>query len=121
MGVWGSGLKNHLKIGFFRATVESVLLYGAECWTVTGGMVSGLDGACTGVLGAVLGVSWRERGANRELCGGLPGVAGALMIGGLRFVGRCWGKRGGVVGDLLLWGPGHGARKRGRPALVYQK
>ena len=31
MKVWKSDLKNHLKVGFFRATVESVLLYGDEC------------------------------------------------------------------------------------------
>ena len=31
MKVWKSNLKNHLKVGFFRATVESVLLYGDEC------------------------------------------------------------------------------------------
>ena len=31
MKVWKSNLKNYLKVGFFRATVESVLLYGDEC------------------------------------------------------------------------------------------
>ena len=31
MKVLKSNLKNHVKVGFFRATVESVLLYGDEC------------------------------------------------------------------------------------------
>ena len=30
MKVWKSNIKNHLKVGFFRAAVESVLLDGAE-------------------------------------------------------------------------------------------
>ena len=64
MKVWKSNLKNHLKIGFFRATVESVLLYGAECWTTTGNR---LDGTYTRMLRAVLGVSWKEHKTNREL------------------------------------------------------
>ena len=33
--IWKSTLSRKLKVQFFRATVESVLLYGAECWTLT--------------------------------------------------------------------------------------
>ena len=61
MRVWRSNLKNHLKVGFFRATVESVLLYGAECWTMSGKMRNRLDGTYTRMLRAVLGGSWNRR------------------------------------------------------------
>ena len=44
MKVWKSIPKNHVKVGFFWATVESVLLYGAECWKMTGKMRNRLDG-----------------------------------------------------------------------------
>ena len=67
MKVWKSNLKNHLKVGFFRATVESVLLYGAECWTMTGKMRNRLDGTYTRMLRAVLGVSWKEHKTNKVL------------------------------------------------------
>ena len=60
MKVWKSNLKNHFKVGFFRATVESVLLYGVECWTTTGKMRNRLDGMYTRMLRAVLGVSGRS-------------------------------------------------------------
>ena len=46
--------KEHLEIGFFRATVESVLLYGAESWTLTGKMSDRLDGTYTKMPRAVL-------------------------------------------------------------------
>jgi hypothetical protein len=45
--VWKSNLQNHLKVGFFRATVESVMLYGAESWTMTSTMRDRLDGSYT--------------------------------------------------------------------------
>ena len=88
MKVWKSNLKNHLKIGFFRATVESVLLYGAECWTMTGKMMNRLDGTYTRMLRAVLGVSWKEHKTNKELYGNLPKITDTLMIRRLRFIGH---------------------------------
>ena len=67
--VWKSNLQNHLKVSFFRATVESV--YGAESWTLTGKMSDRLDGTYTRMLRAVLGVSWKEHKTNKELYGKL--------------------------------------------------
>ena len=97
MKVWRSNLKNHLKVGFFRATVESVLLYGAECWTMTGKMRNRLDGTYTRMLRAVLGVSWKEHKTNKELYGNLPKITDTLMIRRLRFIGHLekkgWGDK----------------------------
>ena len=45
--IWKSSLSRELKIQFFRAAVESVLLYGAECWTLTNTLTKRLDGAYT--------------------------------------------------------------------------
>ena len=59
--IWRSNMNKRLKINFFRATVESVLLYGAESWTLTGRMSDRLDGTYTKMLRAILGVSWKER------------------------------------------------------------
>ena len=33
--VWKSKLSRNLKVRFFRTTVESVIMYGAEIWTLT--------------------------------------------------------------------------------------
>ena len=110
--------KNHLKVGFFRATVESVLLYGAECWTMTGKMRNRLDGTYTTAQSS----SWsflEEHKTNKELYGNLPKITDTLMIRRLRFIGHCWRKKDEVISDLLLWEPKHGARKRGRPATTY--
>ena len=45
--IWKSKLKRKLKIQFFRSTVESVLLYGAERWTLTNEICRRLYGAYT--------------------------------------------------------------------------
>jgi len=41
--IWKSNLSDNLKCNFFRATVESILMYGATAWTLT----KTLDGAYT--------------------------------------------------------------------------
>ena len=120
MKVCKSNLKNHLQIGFFRATVKSVLLYGAECWTMTGKMRNRLDGTYTKMLRAVLGVSWKEHKINKDLYRNLPKITDTLMIRRLECIGHCWRKQDEVISHLLiLWEPKHGARKKGRPATTY--
>ena len=69
--IWKSKLKTELKIQFFRTTIESVLLYGAESWTLTNSMCRRLDGTCTIMLRAVVGFTWRDRKTNNELYGQL--------------------------------------------------
>ena len=53
--IWKSKLKTELKIQFFRTTIESVLLYGAESWTLTNSMCRRVDGTYTTMLRAVVG------------------------------------------------------------------
>ena len=43
--LWKSALPASLKISFFRAAVESILLYGAEGWTITKNMMQDLMAA----------------------------------------------------------------------------
>ena len=69
--IWKSKLKTELKIQFFRTTIESVLLYGAESWTLTNSMCRRLDDTCTIMLRAVVGFTWRDRKTNNELYGQL--------------------------------------------------
>ena len=69
--IWKSKLKTELKIQFFRTTIESVLLYGAESWTLTNSMCRRLDGTYTIMLRAVVGFTWRDRKTNNELYGQL--------------------------------------------------
>ena len=69
--IWKLKLKRELKIQFFRTTIQSVLLYGAESWTLTNSMCRRLDGTYTIMLRAVVGFTWRDRKTNKELYGQL--------------------------------------------------
>ena len=117
--VWKSNLVNHHKTNFFRATVESVLLYGAESWTMTKRMNVKLDGTYTRMLRAVLGVSWKDYKTNEELYGNLQKISDTLRTRRLRFIGHSWRRKNEIISKVLLWDPKHGKRKRGRPAKTY--
>ena len=54
-------LSRPTKIKLSRATVESVLLYGCETWTMTSALNYVIDGFYTRLLRKVLGISWRSR------------------------------------------------------------
>ena len=104
---------------FFRATVESVLLYGAECWTLTKKLEKKLDGTYTRLLRASLNINWRQRVTNKSLYGNLSKVSQLVRERRLRFAGHCYRAKDECISDLLLWRPKHGRRSVGRPAKTY--
>ena len=117
--VWNSNLGKELKIRFFKATVESVLLYGSECWTLTNTLSKRLDGVYTRMLRAVINITWRDRLTNEQLYGRLPKVSQTVCQRRLRFSGHCWRSKNEMVQKVLLWEPMHGYRKPGRPPTTY--
>ena len=117
--IWKSNMTKQLKINFFRATVESVLLYGAESWTLTSKMSERLDGIYTKMLRSVLGVTWKEHKTNKELYGKLDKITDSLRIRRLKFIGHNWRRKDELVSKVLTWMPKHGKRKRGRPGMTY--
>ena len=117
--VWKSNLSRNLKIRFFRATIESVLLYGAETWTLTKTLQNRLNGAYTKLLRTALNISWKEHKTNAELYGDLQPITISLCQHRLRFIGHCWRSKDELIHKLLLWDPTQGKRSRGRPHFTY--
>ena len=60
-------LSKRIQIKLFIATVESVLLCGAETWTITQTMKKQLDGCYTRMLRMALNVSWKQHIPNIQL------------------------------------------------------
>ena len=54
--IWKSKLPEQIKKSFFRAVVESVLLYGSSAWTLTKRLESKLNGTYTRMLCAILNI-----------------------------------------------------------------
>ena len=117
--IWKSNMNIELKRKFFVATVESILLYGCEAWTLTSAMEKALDGSYTRMLRKALNVHWSERMPNVTLYGNLPKLSDKIAARRLRLAGHC--QRHPELGAhrLILWEPTHGQRGRGRPRATY--
>ena len=87
--LWKSELKDERKRRLFVATVESVLLYGAETWTLTAQQREALDGVYTRMLRIALNVSWNDYVRNVNLYGGLPRVSAKVRERRMRLAGHC--------------------------------
>ena len=112
--IWKSSLPKSFKLRIFSATVESVLLYGCETWTVTPKVAKELDGCYTRLLRTVLDVHWEQRMTNVELYGDLPRLSEKIKERSMRFAGHC-SRSVEIASKLIHWVPKHGYRKLGRP------
>ena len=112
-------MNTELKKKCFVATVESILLYGCEAWTLTKSMENALDGTYTRMLRKALNVHWSDRVTNESLYGKLPILSDKVAARRLRLAGHC--QRHPELGAhrLILWEPTHGQRGRGRPKMTY--
>ena len=117
--IWKSNPPDDLKRSFFRATVESVLVYGSITWTLTSKLEKNLDGSYTRILRAALNKSWKDRLTNKELYGKIPRFSNSIKQQRMRFAGHCWRSKEELAGDILLWTPMHGRRTRGHPKKTY--
>ena len=117
--IWQSRLSRNVKIRLFQTTVESVLLYGAETWTVTSKLGKVLDGCYTRLLRTALNISWKSHTTNQELYGQLPRITTTIQRRRLQFAGHCKRSSNQPVADLILWQPTQGKRKAGRPSTTY--
>ena len=113
--IWKSNLPDNLKRNFFRAAVETVLLYGSVSWTLTTHLEKKIDGAYTRMLRTALNRSWKDHPTNEELYGHIPPISKLLQQHRMRFAGHCWRSKEEPAGDVVLWKPTHGHQPRGRP------
>ena len=117
--IWTSNLPNAKKISVFRATVESVLLYGSDAWTLTNRLEKSIDGCYTRMLRMALNVSWKDHKTNEELYGGLPKVSARIREARLRTAGHCIRHPEEEASKVVLWQPRRGISNRGRKHFTY--
>jgi hypothetical protein len=116
--IWKSKLSNKLKIRLFISTIETVLLYGSETWTLTKALTKQIDGCYTRMLRMVLNVSWRDRIRNEQLYGNLPKVSTKIRQRRMSLAGHCLRHEEEIASKLVLWRP-EGRANRGRRRLTY--
>ena len=117
--VWRSNISRELKLKFFCATVEAVLLYGSECWTMNTSPQESLDGSYTRILRVVLNVKWRDHISNSDLYEDLPKISDKVAWRRLGIAGHCQRHEELPAHHLVLWEPTHGKRRPGRPSTTF--
>ena len=83
--IWRSNLDVSIKREFFKTTVESVLTYSLQAWTLTRSLESKLNGAYTRILRAALNVHWSQRVTNKKLYNDLPKITETIRYCRLKF------------------------------------
>ena len=117
--IWTSSMKPELKKRFFLATVESILLYGCESWTMTEAQEKSLNGTYTRMLRKALNVHWKSHMTNVQLYGSVPAVCDKITSRRLQLAGHCYRHTELSSQKLVLWEPTHGYRGRGRPKTTF--
>ena len=117
--VWKSGMSDNLKRRLFVTTVESVLVYGCEAWSLTVKDEKALDGVYTRMLRAALNVSWQDHIRNVDLYGFLPRLTDTIRQRRMRLAGHCMRHPELTASQLILWEPSHGRRYRGGRHATY--
>ena len=117
--IWSSNLKRQIKIRLFVSTVESVLLYGSETWTLTNTLTKQIDGMYTRMLRMVKNISWRDHLTNNELYENLPKISVKIRQRRMRLAGHCIRHEDEIANKLVLWQPNDGQVRRGRQKINF--
>ena len=67
-------IPDNMKRNFFRATVESVLIYGFVSWTLTKSIEKRLNGNYTRMMRAILNRCWKYHPNNKDIYGNIPDI-----------------------------------------------
>ena len=104
-------MSRDVKLSFFKATVESVLLHAGETWTLTPTLVTkSLNGCYTRMLRVALNVFWQSHTSSEYLYGDLPRVGDKVATRGTETRHPYL-----PAHKLVLWEPTHGHSGRGPP------
>ena len=114
--IWKTTLPRTFKVRLLSATVESVLLYGCESWTLTQKLEKMLDGCCTQLLRCALNISWKDHVTNEELYDNIPKISQKNQKWRLNLVGHCYQHKEEAAAQLIFWRPKHGKKSWGWPA-----
>ena len=119
--IWKSLLDNNIKVNIFRVTIEPILLYGSETWTLSVKDHNRLDGTYTQLLRRVKNLSWKKHPTLADIYGDLPRISQTLRQRRAQFAGHCARATNELSTSLLFWGPrplGRRSRKLTYPAII---
>ena len=123
--LWKSNVSKKVKIKVFKQSVERILLYGSDSWTLTKSLAKSLDGKYIKMLRVVCNIppltliyynivlQYNTLISNKILYGNLPSISTVVRRGRLALAGHV-SRRDEPASQLLMWSP-DSQRKVGRP------
>ena len=117
--IWKSDLANTLKLRYFRAAVETILLYGCATWSLTKAEEKSLDGTYTRMLRKVYNLDGRYNITNSQLYGSLSLVSDTIRSRRLKLAGHTYRDKTSPAHLTVTWDPQHGSMSRGRPSTTF--
>ena len=111
--IWTSKLDTKIKVEIFRATVEPILLYGSETWTLPVKLEKRLDGCYTRLLMRAKHLSWKKHPTLKQIYGELDRASSLVKARRTQFAGHCQRASKEIISPLILWKP-HADGRRGR-------
>ena len=112
-------MSKDLKIRFFIATIESILLYGCESWALSKAQEKSLDGTYTRMLRKALNIHWSSHIPNQQLYGDLPAVSNKIASRRLQLAGHCYRHPELSTQKLVLYMGAHTWPSRERKTEYY--
>ena len=103
--MWKSNLPRRLKERLFLATVEFVLLYGFEAWTLTPKLEKQTNGCYTRLVRKALNIHWSQHMNNKVLYGDLSKLSAKNRQRRMCFAGHCYRSKDERVSVIVLWTP----------------
>ena len=117
--IWKSELPNPLKLRYFRAAAETILLYGCATWSLTKAEEKSLDGTYTRMLRKVYNIDGRTNITNNELYGSLSYISNTIRSRRLKLAGHTFRDKSSPAHLTVTWDPQHGRLSRGRPTTTF--
>lgn len=111
--VWKAPIQKSTKIKIFKQSVESILLYSSDSWSLTKSLEKSLDGTYTRMIRMVQNISWREHMTNKQLYGKLSPLSSIIRQRRLALAGHIM-RHEEPATQVLLWDPEE-KRRVGRP------
>ena len=94
-----------MNVNLFIATIENILIYGSESWTLTSKQQKRLDGTYTNLLRRVQNMHWTQHATLKDIYGNLPKITSKLIQRKVRFAGHCYRATDEVISSLIFWTP----------------
>ena len=102
--IWKSNMCRELTIRLFIATVESILLYRSDTWTITKVFSNKIDGCYTRMLRMALDIDWRAHKTNKEVYGNLPRASFKIQERRMKLAGHLE-THDLIAHKIVLWEP----------------